>query len=136
LHLLRRFIITEDGIVYMEVSVTTTNSVLRGIGASHGKVKGIVKVLSNPMDLIDREMSRGMKTRVVLVTQYTTPMIGAFLDNIAAIVTEMGGVTSHGAIIAREMGIPCVVSVKNASKELRDGMTVIVDGKEGVVYIS
>jgi pyruvate,water dikinase len=53
----------------------------------------------------------------------------------AAIVTDIGGLTSHPAIVSREMGTPCVVSTKVATTTLKDGMTVRVDGSSGKVYL-
>jgi len=56
------------------------------------------------------------------------------MNRAAAIVCDIGGMTSHPSIVSREMGIPCVVATKNATTLLRDGMRVIVDGDKGVVY--
>lgn len=71
----------------------------------------------------------------VLVTKDLTPSMTARINksNIAGIVTETGGRTSHSAILARAMGIPAVHSVPGAAEKLADGETVIVDGSEGIV---
>ena len=71
----------------------------------------------------------------VLVVGDLTPSMTAELnkDNVAAIVTESGGMTSHSAILSRALEIPAVLSVLNATATLRDGATVIVDGSNGVV---
>jgi pyruvate,water dikinase len=53
-----------------------------------------------------------------------------------ALVMDIGNVLSHGAVIAREYGLPTVVNVKDASKILKDGQEIVVDGEEGKVYIS
>ena len=57
------------------------------------------------------------------------------MNRAAAIVTNHGGITSHPAIVSRELGIPCVVNTKAATTTLRDGMRVRVDGGKGEIYI-
>ena len=70
----------------------------------------------------------------ILVTTLTDPtMVGAMIKA-AAIVTDIGGITSHPAILSREMGIPCVVNTKNATTIIKDGMLIAVDGEKGEVY--
>ena len=71
----------------------------------------------------------------VICVHDLTPSMTATIDkkNVAAIVTETGGRTSHSAIIARALEIPAVLSVENSCTELKNGMTVIVDGSKGVV---
>ena len=51
-----------------------------------------------------------------------------------AIVTDIGGLTSHPAIVSRELDIPCVVGTEKATKVLKDGMKVRVDGEKGIIY--
>ena len=99
---------------------------LRGLPASPGIAQGRVKILGigkndsfNPGD--------------VLVTRVTTPLMTPQILKASAIVTDVGGVTSHPAIIARELGIPAVVSTRKATQILSDEMMVVVDGSNGVV---
>jgi pyruvate,water dikinase len=68
---------------------------------------------------------------VVLVTPYVTPFQS--ISNASSLVTDKGGTTSHGAYTARELGIPCVVATEVATKILRNGMKVLVDGYEGLI---
>ncbi len=70
----------------------------------------------------------------ILVTRITDPTMTPLMNRAAAIVCDIGGMTSHPSIVAREMGIPCVVATKNATTVLRDGMRVVVDGDAGEVF--
>lgn len=61
-------------------------------------------------------------------------MVGAMIKT-AAIVTDIGGITSHPAIVSREMGIPCVVNTKDATKQIATGMKLSVNGTNGEIYV-
>lgn len=102
---------------------------IKGFGASPGLVVGFVTVIINPANI------DGVKKGDVLVMPHADRHVAHIVEKIAAIVTESGGVTSHAAIIAREFEVPCVVGVENATKKLKNGMKVTVDGSNGVVYI-
>ena len=69
----------------------------------------------------------------MLVTTMTQPTMVALARRAAAIVTNEGGVTSHAAVIARELGVPCIVGTKHATEMLEDGDLVEVDAYAGVV---
>jgi pyruvate,water dikinase len=71
----------------------------------------------------------------VVVCPVTSPAWSVVFPSMGALVTDMGGILSHPAIIAREHGIPAVVGTGNATDVLRDGQTVTVDGTTGVVEI-
>lgn len=101
---------------------------LKGTPASAGVVKGRVKIILKPEDA--KEMGKGE----ILVATETTPEYTAAILRASAIITDFGGVLSHPAIAAREMGIPGVVGTFKATKILKDGMEVVVDGTEGVVF--
>jgi pyruvate,water dikinase len=104
------------------------NKVLvRGIGACKGTAEGIVRIIRNVDD------SSKMIEGNVLVTPFTTPLLTLIMAKASAIVTDSGGLTSHAAVIARELGVPCVVGTGNSTKILSDGMKVKVDGGKGVV---
>ena len=92
-----------------------------------GKAKGIVKIIYRP-----RDMSK-MKKGDILVSIATDPDIVQAMKKAAAIVTEQGGVTSHAAIVSRELNIPCVIGTKIATKVLKDGDLVEVDANKGIV---
>ena len=100
---------------------------LHGLGASPGVASGAARVLQTPADegrLIPGE---------VLVTTMTSPDWVPVMRRAAAIVTDSGGMTSHAAIVSRELGIPCIVGAKNATRILRDGLVVTVDARNGTV---
>jgi pyruvate,water dikinase len=74
-----------------------------------------------------------MQAGEVLVTRMTSPDWVPIMRRAAAIVTDAGGMTSHAAIVARELGLPCVVGARNATRVLETGMVVTVDGSTGTV---
>ncbi|MFV0316395.1 MAG: PEP-utilizing enzyme [Microthrixaceae bacterium] len=102
---------------------------LEGIGASRGLAAGRVRVSQDPSDVLDDEPG------AVLVVRTTSPEWVPAMSVAAAVVTEVGGITSHAAIVARELGIPCVVGVSGATEVLRDGDLVQVDGTGGSVSV-
>jgi len=103
--------------------------ILTGIGASPGIATGKVKIVSNYRESV--ELRKGD----VLVAKITDPSMVMAMSNSAAIICDIGGIGSHPSIVSREMGTPCVVNTKNATKILKDGDEVKVDGKTGKVYL-
>ncbi len=102
---------------------------LQGVGSSPGVVQGSVRLLLDLKDVPQLQASE------VLVTTMTRPEMGAALDRAAAFVTDEGGLLCHAAIISREMNKPCVIATARASKILRTGDLVEVDGSQGRVTI-
>jgi len=102
---------------------------LKGIPASGGLIQGQVKIIRNLVDLNRIEIGD------ILVASITNPSMIVAIQKARAIVTDHGGICSHPAIVARELGIPCVVGTREATTVLRDGMMVIVNGEEGIVYV-
>jgi pyruvate,water dikinase len=100
---------------------------VRGLAASTGIVSGPVRVLRSP------EEGGRLQPGEVLVAPMTNPDWVPTLRRAAAIVTDGGGMTCHAAIVARELGVPCVVGARTATTTLRDGEVVTVDGGAGVV---
>ena len=100
---------------------------VHGLGASPGVASGKVRVLQSPDD--EASMQRGD----VLVTRMTSPDWVPIMRRAAAIVTDAGGMTSHAAIVARELGVPCVVGAHEATRVLSTGTLVTVDGGAGTV---
>ncbi|MCX6805713.1 MAG: PEP-utilizing enzyme [Patescibacteria group bacterium] len=98
---------------------------LRGTAASPGKVTGTAIVLEDPKESI-------WKANSILVTEYTDPDWVPIMISAAAIVTEQGGMLCHTAIIARELGIPCIVGVQGAL-QISDQSSIEVDGSKGIV---
>ncbi|MFH1221686.1 MAG: phosphoenolpyruvate synthase [Candidatus Micrarchaeota archaeon] len=112
-----------------EQKVTTELKVLvQGLGSSPGVGVGPVKIIRSPSEI--KRIVRGD----VLVTEMTTPDYVPGMKRAAAIVTDMGGMTSHAAIVSRELGVPCIVGTGDATKKLKDGEMVSVDGSRGIVY--
>jgi len=102
---------------------------LSGTGISPGRARGRVRVLT---DIVDGDRLRPGE---VLVTHALDPGTTPLLRGAAGVVLEMGSMLSHGAIVAREYGVPAVVNVENATRRLTDGAEVTVDGGRGVVWI-
>ncbi|MGQ9676997.1 MAG: phosphoenolpyruvate synthase, partial [Chloroflexota bacterium] len=100
---------------------------LHGLGASPGQASGVVRVLSSP----DEEDK--LKPGEVLVTTMTAPDWVPIMRRAAAIITDAGGMTSHAAIVSRELGIPAIVGTRVATKVLKDGVAVTVNAREGTV---
>lgn len=71
----------------------------------------------------------------ILVTSFTDPSWTPVFVTIAGLVTEVGGEMSHGAVITREYGLPAVVGVENATKLIRDGQRIRLNGTEGYVEV-
>ncbi len=100
---------------------------LRGHCACPGKAIGVVKIINSPS-----EMTK-MKSGDVLVSHATEPNLVPAMKLAAAIVTDQGGITSHAAIVSRELGIPCLIGTKIATKVFKDGDKVEVDAASGVI---
>lgn len=106
-----------------------TKPILRGIAASAGTAKGRVRVVKGIKD------TPFFKEGDILVAKITDPSMVIMMNKAAAIVTDTGGLTSHPAIISRELGIPCVTATKRATKILKNDMRIKVDGDRGEVYL-
>jgi pyruvate,water dikinase len=103
---------------------------LTGLGACGGSVTGRAIILD------DVAQSARITRGDVLVTRQTDPGWGPVFPLISGLVIERGGMLSHGAIIAREFGIPSVVGVRDATVRIADGARVTVDGDRGVVRVA
>ena len=102
---------------------------LHGYAASAGVVEGIARVLVSPNDI--GQVCEGD----ILVCPVTNPSWAPIFGKIRAAVSDIGGTMSHAAIVAREYGMPAVVGTGQATKRIRTGMRVRVDGTRGVVTI-
>jgi len=102
--------------------------ILKGIPASAGVAKGKVRIILDPSDCPK------MKEGDILVTEMTNPLFIPAIQKAKAIVTDVGSLLCHAAIVSRELGIPCVVGTKKATKVLKSSQLVKVDGKNGIVY--
>lgn len=100
---------------------------LRGIGCSPGTYEGFARVVE---DLSEVKKIQGGE---VLVTRFTDPAWTPVLGMVSAVVTEVGGILSHAAVISREYGIPAVLNSRGATAIIRTGQRIRVDGDRGVV---
>ena len=104
-------------------------SVLKGMGVSRGRAAGIARLIFSSNDY--QHLSEGD----ILVTHLTNPGMTLIINKCAAIVCDIGGMTSHPAIIARELGIPAVVGTNIATTTIKDGTRIEVDGSTGDIFI-
>jgi pyruvate,water dikinase len=102
-------------------------ALLKGLGASPGIVSGAARVIRK-LDGLDK-VAEGD----IIVTEMTTPDMVPAMKRAAGIVTDEGGMTSHAAIVSRELGVPAVVGTGNGSELLGDGQLVTIDGDKGTI---
>ncbi len=103
--------------------------VLKGLGCSPGEVLGVVRVIRS-LDEIHL-----IRPEEILVTQFTDPGWTPVLGIVKGVITEVGGMLSHAAVIGREYGIPAVLNIPGATKVLKTGQRVCVNGSQGKVTI-
>jgi pyruvate,water dikinase len=101
---------------------------LVGVPVSAGTVEGRARVV---LDIAEADLEAGD----ILVTRYTDPSWTPLFLGVKGLVTEVGGLMTHGAVIAREYGLPAVVGVDNATQLIRDGQRIRVNGTDGYVKI-
>ena len=101
---------------------------VEGIGVSAGVAEGVVRVVTDPSftEVADGE---------ILVTPTTDPSWASILFLSSALVVDIGGPLSHAAVVARELGIPCVINTRTGTRALRSGDRVRVDGDGGTVTL-
>ena len=110
-----------------EVTTTRDDSTSqKATGCSAGRVTAVARVIRDPR-------TQSLAAGEILVARHTDPGWIAVFSNASAIVVERGSLLSHSAIVARELGIPCVVGLKGATGWIMDGETVTVDGTTGEV---
>ncbi|MDT7584327.1 MAG: rifampicin phosphotransferase [Pseudonocardiales bacterium] len=105
-----------------------TGASLSGVAASPGSATGTARVVDDP-DEVDLEPGE------ILVCHTTDPSWASLMSLAAGLVIDVGGPLSHGAIVARELGVPCVIGTRNGTRVIRTGDTVQVDGSTGVVHL-
>ncbi|MNH91307.1 Phosphoenolpyruvate synthase [compost metagenome] len=101
---------------------------IAGLAVSSGVIEGRARVILNMEDAY-------LEDGDILVTSFTDPSWTPLFVSIKGLVTEVGGLMTHGAVIAREYGIPAVVGVENATKLIKDGQRIRVHGTEGYIEI-
>ena len=102
----------------------------RGIAGSPGLVTGIARLVRGPEDF------GKLKSGEILVAPLTNPVWTPLFAIAGGIVTEIGGILSHGAIVAREYGLPAVMGVAGATSSIIEGRRVTVDGNRGIVTVA
>ncbi|MGX1984148.1 pyruvate,water dikinase [Thermolongibacillus altinsuensis] len=124
-------IIINDIPKFITQSISNDNNKysLKGLGVASGKVEGICRIVKHPSEAIH------LKKGDILVTNSTDPSWTPLFLKVSGIIMETGGYLSHGAIVAREYGIPAVVNVAGIMNFLKDGQRVTVDGDKGVVLV-
>ena len=110
------------------VSFADEPGVITGIGVSSGVVEGTVRVLES-------SSSTELKPNEILVAPATDPSWSSIMFISAALVVDIGGALSHASMVARELGIPCVVNTMHGTQRLRTGDRVRVDGTRGIVEL-
>jgi phosphoenolpyruvate synthase/pyruvate phosphate dikinase len=101
---------------------------LVGLPVSAGTIEGRARVI---LDMADADLELGD----ILVTAYTDPSWSPLFIAVAGLVTEVGGLMTHGAVVAREYGLPAVVGVEHATEVIRDGQRIRVNGTDGYVEV-
>ena len=123
-------VITSDGEI-IEGEYTRENlpaGAIVGLPVSSGVIEGRARIFLNMKDA-------NLEDGDILVTAFTDPSWTPLFVSIKGLVTEVGGLMTHGAVIAREYGLPAVVEVENATKLIKDGQRIRVHGTEGYIEI-
>jgi pyruvate,water dikinase len=104
-----------------------SDGLLTGIGVSAGEAEGVARVVTDPV------LTDGFEVGDLLVCHMTDPGWASIMFLAAALVVDVGGPMSHAAIVARELGIPCVVNTVDGTHRIRSGQRIRVDGAAGTV---
>ncbi|MFA1610526.1 phosphoenolpyruvate synthase [Halobellus rubicundus] len=108
-------------------SADSGDVLLRGLGSSPGIASGEVRIVTK-LDHLD-QVGEGD----IIVTEMTMPDMVPAMKRAAGIVTDEGGMTSHAAIVSRELGVPAVVGAGSATRDLEDGQLITIDGDKGTI---
>ncbi len=106
-----------------------SSNTLRGFAVSPGTVSGVASVIMSPNDF-DK-----MKPGSILVCPLTTPAWTQLFPHATGLVTDIGSILAHGSIVAREYGIPAVLGIGDATRRIKDGQMITIDGNRGTVTI-
>jgi phosphohistidine swiveling domain-containing protein len=125
-----------DRVALVEESLARSDVVGQVANRSgQARIDGVVRVINvdyGDLDRMDREMAEMIKGEI-LVSEFTAPELMAACRKAKAIVTDLGGMLSHAAIVSRELGIPCLVGTQHASRALKTGDQVTIDLDAGFV---
>ncbi len=125
-------IVTSRGEIFLgaQDAIEDAGDYLRGVSGSPGTATGVAKVIRGPEEF--KRLEKGD----ILVAPLTNPVWTPLFAIAAGVVTEVGGILSHSAIVAREFGIPAVMSVAGATKLVSEGQCITVDGNRGIVQLA
>ncbi len=118
-----------DAAIYSSENMEAITGDLQGIGCCPGQLKAKVQVIKDPSEI---ESLNGD----ILVTRSTDPGWVTLFPSASAVIVEKGSLLSHSAIVCREMGIPCIVSVDNLLRTLKTGDEIIMDGSTGTIQLT
>jgi pyruvate, water dikinase len=104
------------------------NIIARGIPVSPGKVTGPVKIVKNPEDV--KKVNEGD----IMVVSHSSPAFAIGVMKAAGLICERGGIMTHICIVAKELGIPCMARVENATQLLTDSSHITLDAAEGTIH--
>ncbi|HVV29840.1 MAG TPA: phosphoenolpyruvate synthase [Mycobacteriales bacterium] len=121
------FLVQTRPITTLAPVTATGERLIRGLAASPGTAGGAVRVLTSP------EEGKQLRAGEILVAPMTNPDWVPAIRRAAALVTDGGGMTCHAAIVARELGVPCVVGTEHGTTVLQTGRLVTVDGDAGEI---
>ena len=102
---------------------------IKGVSASLGKVKGTARIIFNA------RLNINLKKGDILVTSMTRPEFFPLMRKALAFVTDEGGISCHAAIISRELGKPCIIGTRVATKKIKEGDIIEVDANNGIIKI-
>ncbi|MDD5022767.1 MAG: PEP-utilizing enzyme [Candidatus ainarchaeum sp.] len=114
---------------YLETKINNNQNLIKGLPVSRGNVIGTIRILYTPKDLDI------MQEGEILVAPMTSPDFIVAMRKAIGIITDEGGITCHAAIVSRELGIPCIVGTKIATKLLKNGDRVELDTEKGIIRI-
>lgn len=123
--------IWQDLVEYFSKKKKTLKKIIYGLPASPGKAEAECVVFHHETANMYDKIKKGN----ILVSDTTTPEMTIIMNKVSAIITDLGGVTSHAAIVCRELKIPAIVGVGNATEQLKTGDVVSVDADKGEIKI-
>lgn len=123
-----RVITSEGEKITTKKNKSLGDNILSGSAVSSGTIEGIARVISDPQKEI-------LNSGEILVTRFTDPAWTPLFIHAKALIMEVGGLMTHGSVVAREYGIPAVVGVENATHLIKTGQKLRVDGDSGFVEI-
>lgn len=121
-------VIDSRGKIFRAKRTAVKEGELAGDPVAPGVARGIATVLNTPYE-------KPLKKGEILVTRATDPAWVPIFMNAAAVVLEVGGPLQHGAVLARELGLPCVTGINGATRSIPDGALIEVDGSNGIVRL-